>query len=81
MKCKYTWQARHGEKYLFLKREFIFTRDLVKKHLRPRNWISVYARAFLFTKLGRKSEAISMWNLIIKSLSNDYGIRTGESVD
>ena len=47
----------------------------------PKELDSVYARAFLFTNLGRKSEAISMWNLIIKSLSVDYGINDGECVD
>lgn len=47
----------------------------------PKELDSVYARAFLFTSLGRKAEAISMWNLIIKSLSDDYGISDGECID
>lgn len=47
----------------------------------PKELDSVYARAFLFTSLGRKDEAISMWNLIIKSLSDDYGISDGECID
>ena len=47
----------------------------------PKKLDSVYARAFLFTSLGRKDEAISMWNLIIKSLSDDYGISDGECID
>lgn len=48
---------------------------------KPKELDSVYARAFLFTNLGRKEEAISMWNLIIKSLSDDYGITDGECID
>ena len=48
---------------------------------KPKELDSVYARAFLFTNLGRKDEAISMWNLIIKSLSDDYSINDGECVD
>lgn len=48
---------------------------------KPKELDSVYARAFLYTNLGRKSDAISMWNLIIKALSEDYGINEGESVD
>ena len=47
----------------------------------PKELDSVYARAFLYTNLGRKAEAISMWNLITKSLSDDYGINDGECVD
>ena len=47
----------------------------------PKELDSVYARAFLYTNRGRKDEAISMWNLIIKSLSDDYGINDGECVD
>ena len=81
MKCKYTWQARHCEKYLFSEKGIYLYERSYEKAPAPKELDSVYARAFLYTKLGRKSEAISMWNLIIKSISDDYGISTGESVD
>lgn len=47
----------------------------------PKELDSVYARAFLFSGLGRKEEAISMWNLILRSLAEDYGVTDGECVD
>lgn len=47
----------------------------------PKAMDSLYSRAFLFTKLGRINEAIEMWETIIKSLSEDYHIKEGETVD
>lgn len=47
----------------------------------PKELDSVYARAFLYTNIGRKEDAVSMWNLILRSLSEDYGVTDGECVD
>ncbi|MBQ3528377.1 MAG: helix-turn-helix domain-containing protein [Clostridia bacterium] len=73
--------AERFNKYGFSEKAISLYERSYEKAPSPKELDSVYARAFLFTKLGRKSEAISMWNLIIKSLSEDYGIRSGESVD
>lgn len=42
---------------------------------------SLYARAFLYEKLGRLPEAVQMWEDIIHALSSDYGITAGETID
>lgn len=47
----------------------------------PKWMDSLYARAFLFEKLGRYQEAISMWESVIDSLAKDYHITNGECVD
>ena len=38
----------------------------------PRPLDSVFSLAFLYTKLGRKAEAIEAWQLIINTLASDY---------
>lgn len=42
---------------------------------------SLYARAFLYEKLDRLPEAVQMWEEIIRALTGDYGIPSGETVD
>lgn len=44
----------------------------------PKGMDSPYSRTFLFIKLGRKTEAIEMWETIIKSLYEDWNIKEGE---
>ena len=39
------------------------------------------ARAFLFEKMNRTDDAVSMWECIIQTLGRDYSISSGESVD
>lgn len=73
--------AERFNKYGFSEKAISLYEQSYEKAPAPKELDSVYARAFLFTNLGRKNEAISMWNLIIKSLSDDYGINNGECVD
>lgn len=47
----------------------------------PKPQDSLYSRAFLYDKLGKKQDAIIMWESIIKSLDEDYGIKEGATVD
>ena len=42
---------------------------------------SLYARAFLYEKLDSLPEAVQMWEGIIRALTADYGIPSGETVD
>ena len=73
--------AERFNKYGLYEKAISLYKKSYEKAPAPKELDSVYARAFLFTKLGKNSEAVSMWNLIIKSLSDDYGIREGECVD
>ena len=47
----------------------------------PKPMDSLYARAFLYEKLDRLPEAVQMWEEIIRALTEDYGIASGETVD
>ncbi len=47
----------------------------------PKWMDSLYARVFLYEKLGRIEEAAAMWQNIIDTLARDYGITSGETVD
>lgn len=47
----------------------------------PKWMDSLYSRAFLYEKLGQYDRAIEMWKQIIVALSEDYGIREGETFD
>ena len=47
----------------------------------PKELDALYAQAFLYTKIKKNAEAIDVWKMIIKSLSDDYGINDGECVD
>ncbi len=47
----------------------------------PKETDALYAQAFLYAKIGKKEEAIQMWQSIIKTLADDYGIKDGETVD
>lgn len=73
--------AERFNKHGFSEKAISLYEQSYEKAPAPKELDSVYARAFLFTNLGRKDDAISMWNLIIISLSNDYGINDGECVD
>ncbi len=73
--------AERFNKYGYFEKAISLYERSYEKAPAPKELDSVYARAFLFTKLERNSEATAMWNLIIKSLSNDYGIRSGESIE
>ncbi len=73
--------AERFNKHSVSEKAILLYEEAYEHALSPKELDSVYARAFLFTNLGRKKEAISMWNLIIKALSDDYGISDGECVD
>lgn len=47
----------------------------------PRYLDAVYSLAFLYTKLGRKTEAIEAWQLIINTLASDYNEYDSETVE
>jgi len=47
----------------------------------PKWMDSLYARVFLYEKLGKYQEAIAMWETIIDVLAKDYHITEGETVD
>ncbi len=47
----------------------------------PRPLDAVYSLAFLYTKLGRKAEAIAAWETIIATLAADYNDLDSESVE
>ena len=47
----------------------------------PKPLDSLYARAFLYEKLGRLSEAVQMWREILRGLAEDYHITNGETID
>ena len=73
--------AERFNKYGCAEKAILLYEQSYEKTPNPKTLDSLYARAFLYTNLGRKEEAISMWNMIIESLSDDYGIREGESVE
>lgn len=47
----------------------------------PRDLSALYSLAFLYTKLGKNTEAASAWDRIITVLETDYGITEGENID
>lgn len=47
----------------------------------PRYLDAVYSLAFLYTKLGRKAEAVKAWELIISTLAADHNDHDSENVD
>lgn len=47
----------------------------------PRYLDAVYSLAFLYTKLGRKAEAIEAWELILNTLASDFHNSDSESVE
>lgn len=47
----------------------------------PRYLDPVFSLAFLYTKLGRKSEAIEAWQLIISTLASDFNDYDSETVE
>ena len=47
----------------------------------PRYLDAVYSLAFLYTKLGRKAEAIEAWQLILSTLASDYNDTDSNSVE
>ena len=47
----------------------------------PRYLDAVYSLAFLYTKLGRKTEAIEAWQLIISTLASDFNDYDSETVE
>lgn len=47
----------------------------------PRYLDAVYSLAFLYTKLGRKTEAIEAWELILNTLASDFHDSDSESVE
>ena len=47
----------------------------------PRYLDAVYSLAFLYTKLGRKAEAIEAWELILSTLASDFHDSDSESVE
>ena len=47
----------------------------------PRYLDAVFSLAFLYTKLGRKSEAIETWQLIINTLASDFNDYDSETVE
>ncbi len=47
----------------------------------PRYLDAIYSLAFLYTKLGRKNEAIEAWQLIMNTLASDYNEYDGETVE
>jgi len=47
----------------------------------PKPLDSLYARAFLYEKLGRLPEAAQMWQEILHGLAEDYHITNGETAD
>ena len=47
----------------------------------PRYLDAVFSLAFLYTKLGRKSEAIEAWQLIINTLASDFNDYDSETVE
>ncbi len=73
--------AERFNKYGCAEKAILLYEKSYEKMPNPKTLDSLYARAFLYTNLGRKEEAIAMWNMIIESLSDDYGIREGESVE
>ena len=46
----------------------------------PRHLDAVFSLAFLYTKLGRKNEAVQAWQLIIDTLASDYNDYDSETV-
>lgn len=47
----------------------------------PRYLDAVYSLAFLYTKLGRKAEAVEAWQLIIDTLASDYNEYDSDTVE
>lgn len=47
----------------------------------PRYLDAVYSLAFLYTKLGKKAEAIGAWELILSTLASDFHDSDSESVE
>ncbi len=47
----------------------------------PGEMDALYAQAFLYAKMGRKEQAVQMWQTILAALAEDYGITDGECVD
>ena len=47
----------------------------------PKWMDSLYSRAFLYEKMNRADDAVSMWECIIQTLDRDYGITSGECID
>ena len=47
----------------------------------PRYLDAVFSLAFLYTKLGRKTEAIEAWQLIINTLASDFNDYDSETVE
>lgn len=47
----------------------------------PKDLSALYSLAFLYVKLERYEEAISVWQCILRVLADDYGITEGETVD
>ena len=47
----------------------------------PRYLEAVFSLAFLYTKLGRKTEAIEAWQLIINTLASDFNDHDSETVE
>lgn len=56
-------------------------KDAYEASAPPKEMDALYSQDFLYTELDMKKEAVQMWQSIIKSLSEDYGIKAGESVD
>ena len=56
-------------------------RNAFHKAVSPRTLDAVFSLAFLYTKLGRKAEAIEAWQLIIDTLASDHNDHHSETVE